>query len=72
MILGFLQTHHVAQALAANLFTWLMTLLGSTMVFFFRSIKTGMLDFMLGFAAGVMIAASFWSSVFCWVGYFCG
>jgi ZIP family zinc transporter len=61
MILHYLQTSPIAQALAATLFTWFMTSLGASMVFFFKSVKTGVLDFMLGFAAGVMIAASFWS-----------
>ncbi len=51
----------VAQALVATLFTWGVTALGSAMVFFFKSIRKGVLDAMLGFAAGVMIAASFWS-----------
>jgi len=49
------------QALVATGFTWFMTALGAAMVFFFKSIKRKVLDTMLGFAAGVMIAASFWS-----------
>lgn len=48
-------------ALFATLFTWGLTALGSAMVFFFREIKVKVLNSMLGFAAGVMIAASFWS-----------
>lgn len=48
-------------ALIATLFTWAMTALGSSMVFFFKSINKKVLNAMLGFAAGVMIAASFWS-----------
>lgn len=51
----------VLQALIATGFTWFMTALGAAMVFFFKSIKRKVLDTMLGFAAGVMIAASFWS-----------
>ena len=51
----------VAQAVMATLFTWLLTALGSAMVFFFKSFNRKLLDGMLGFAAGVMIAASFWS-----------
>ncbi len=51
----------VMQALWATLFTWFLTALGAGMVFFFRSINRKVLDGMLGFAAGVMIAASFWS-----------
>jgi len=51
----------VTQALLATLFTWFLTAMGAGMVFFFRSINRKVLDAMLGFAAGVMIAASFWS-----------
>jgi ZIP family zinc transporter len=49
------------QALLACLFTYGVTALGSAMVFFFKSINRKVLDGMLGFAAGVMIAASFFS-----------
>lgn len=48
-------------ALLGTLFTWAMTALGSSFVLFFKTIKHSVLDTMLGFAAGVMIAASFWS-----------
>ncbi len=51
----------VVQALLATLFTWFLTALGAGMVFFFKTIQRKVLDGMLGFAAGVMIAASFWS-----------
>lgn len=51
----------VVLALGATIFTWLVTALGASMVFFFRSINRLILNSMLGFAAGVMIAASFWS-----------
>ncbi|MBM3144880.1 MAG: ZIP family metal transporter [Chloroflexi bacterium] len=51
----------VMQALAGTLFTWFLTALGASAVFFFKSINRHVLDSMLGFAAGVMIAASFWS-----------
>ena len=51
----------IYQALIATLFTWFMTALGAGLVFFFKSIKRKALDAMLGFAAGVMIAASYWS-----------
>lgn len=51
----------VQQALIATLFTWGVTALGAALVFFFKSINRVILDGMLGFAAGVMIAASFWS-----------
>ena len=53
--------HPVYQALVATLFTWFMTALGAGLVFFFKTINRKMLDAMLGFAAGVMIAASYWS-----------
>jgi ZIP family zinc transporter len=51
----------VLLALFATLFTWGVTALGASMVFFFKSINIKVLNTMLGFAAGVMIAASFWS-----------
>jgi ZIP family zinc transporter len=49
------------QALTAGIFTWLATALGAAMVFLFKTIKRRIFDAMLGFAAGVMIAASCWS-----------
>lgn len=48
-------------ALLATLFTWGVTILGAAVVFFFKKINKTVMDGMLGFAAGVMIAASFWS-----------
>lgn len=57
----FTNQHPIFQALLATIFTWLVTALGSAMVFFFKEVKRKVLDSMLGFAAGVMIAASFWS-----------
>lgn len=51
----------VLQALVATLFTWFVTALGAALVFFFKTINRKVLDGMLGFAAGVMIAASYWS-----------
>jgi ZIP family zinc transporter len=45
----------------ATCFTWFVTALGASVVFFFKTIDRKVLDGMLGFAAGVMIAASFWS-----------
>ena len=53
--------NQIYQALIATLFTWFMTALGAGLVFFFKSINRKVLDAMLGFAAGVMIAASYWS-----------
>ena len=51
----------VLQALVATLFTWGVTALGAGVVFFFRDVSRKALDAALGFTAGVMIAASFWS-----------
>jgi zinc transporter, ZIP family len=51
----------IVQALLATLFTWGVTALGASLVFFFKTINQKVLDSMLGLAAGVMIAASFWS-----------
>lgn len=56
-----LQYNPILLALFASLFTWAVTALGSGMVFFFKEINHHVLNSMLGFAAGVMIAASFWS-----------
>ena len=51
----------VVQALLATAFTWGMTALGAALVFGTKKVNRKLLDAMLGFAAGVMIAASFWS-----------
>ncbi|WP_462413300.1 ZIP family metal transporter [Neobacillus sp. Marseille-QA0830] len=51
----------VAQAALGTLFTWGMTAIGSALVFTTKTVNQKFLDSMLGFAAGVMIAASFWS-----------
>jgi ZIP family zinc transporter len=51
----------VLLALIATLFTWGVTALGAALVFFFKSINQKVLNGMLGFASGIMIAASFWS-----------
>ena len=56
-----MQMHPVMQALTATIFTWFVTALGAGLVFFFKKLNRVVLDSMLGFAAGVMIAASFWS-----------
>lgn len=48
-------------AFLATLFTYGVTALGAALVFFFKKVNKNVLDAMLGFAAGVMIAASFWS-----------
>jgi zinc transporter, ZIP family len=51
----------VMQAFIATLFTWGVTAAGAGLVFFTRAVNQKVMDSMLGFAAGVMIAASFWS-----------
>ncbi|MDF1566597.1 MAG: ZIP family metal transporter [Spirochaetaceae bacterium] len=62
MIIEWFKTQPaVIQALIGTLFTWGLTALGAGMVFFFKEINRRVLDVMLGFAAGVMIAASYWS-----------
>ena len=61
MINIFLELSPVIQAFLATLFTWGVTMLGASIVFFFREVKKGIMDALLGFSAGVMIAASFWS-----------
>ncbi len=57
----FLTLSPIYQALMGGLFTWTLTALGASLVFFTRKINYKLLDAMMGFAAGVMIAASFWS-----------
>jgi len=62
MLINYLQNlNPILLAFLATLFTWLITALGAAMVFLFKTINKKLLNAMLGFAAGVMIAASFWS-----------
>ena len=61
MVIWFTELNPVLQALIATLFTWFVTALGAGLVFFFKAINRKVLDAMLGFAAVVMIAASYWS-----------
>ena len=61
MINYFVSASHVWQAFIATLFTWAITILGAAVVIFFKRVNKNVMDAMLGFAAGVMIAASFWS-----------
>ncbi len=49
------------QALSADIVTWLLTALGAAAVFVFKTMNDKILNTMQGFAAGIMIAASFWS-----------
>ena len=57
----FINLNYIYQALIATIFTYLMTALGAGIVFFFKNISKNVMDAMLGFAAGVMTAASFFS-----------
>ena len=58
---SFVQSSSIFMAFLATLFTWGITALGAMSVFFFKKMNQKILDLTLGFAAGVMIAASFWS-----------
>ena len=61
-IINFLNNFHpIVQALIATCFTWFITALGAATVFLSKKPNIKILDTMLGFAGGVMIAASFWS-----------
>jgi ZIP family zinc transporter len=57
----FVEQPAVLQALLATLFTWGLTAAGAALVFLVRSENRLVLDIMLGFMAGVMLAASYWS-----------
>lgn len=59
--MDFAALNPVLQAFLATLFTWGVTALGAGMVFLTKNVSKRTLDVMLGFAAGVMIAASYWS-----------
>lgn len=61
MINWFMNLHSVYQGLIATLFTYSVTMLGASLVFFFKNVNQKLMDVMMGFAAGVMIAASYWS-----------
>ncbi|QQS27745.1 MAG: ZIP family metal transporter [Sphingobacteriales bacterium] len=61
IITYFEHLNPVYAALLATLFTWFLTAVGASLVFFFKDLHRGVLDTMLGFTGGVMLAASFWS-----------
>jgi zinc transporter, ZIP family len=61
MIEWFKLSYPIIQALIAGVFTWGLTALGAAIVFATRDFSQKIFDSMLGFAAGVMLAASFWS-----------
>ncbi|MFH0915220.1 MAG: ZIP family metal transporter [bacterium] len=58
---SFGELNPILQAFLATVFTWFMTAVGASLVFGMKTMNRRMLDLMLGFAAGVMIAASVWS-----------
>lgn len=60
-MIEFQNLNPVWQALLAGIFTWGLTALGASLVFFNKKFNQKQFDAMLGFAGGVMIAASFWS-----------
>ena len=57
----FVEQNAILQAFLATLFTWGVTALGASLVFMSKNFSKKTLDIMLGFAGGVMIAASYWS-----------
>lgn len=57
----FTEIDPVLAAFYATMFTWFLTAAGASLVFFFKTLNRGVLDAMLGFTGGVMVAASFWS-----------
>lgn len=61
MVEWFGNLNYIWQAFIATIFTWSVTALGASLVFAFKTVNKNIMDAMLGFAAGVMIAASFWS-----------
>jgi ZIP family zinc transporter len=60
-MIEFQNLNPVWQALVAGIFTWGITALGASLVFLNKKFNQKQFDAMLGFAGGVMIAASFWS-----------
>lgn len=59
----FYELNPILQAFSGGLFTWAVTALGAALVFFTKAVNYKLLDAMMGFAAGVMIAASVWSLI---------
>lgn len=61
-IINYLESiNPILAAFYATLFTWGLTALGASLVFFFKGMNRALFDGMLGFTGGVMVAASFWS-----------
>lgn len=61
VIVYFESINPILAAFYATLFTWGLTAAGAGLVFFFKNPKRAVMDGMLGFTGGVMVAASFWS-----------
>lgn len=61
VIAYFESINPILAAFYATLFTWGLTAAGAALVFFFKGMNRAVLDGMLGFTGGVMVAASFWS-----------
>ena len=61
MVEAFLSTNVLLQAFLAGVFTWALTAFGAALVFFAKEVGRNSMNGMLGFASGVMIAASYWS-----------
>ncbi len=61
LILYFESINPVLAALYATLFTWFLTALGAALVYFVKNTNKKLMDGMLGFTGGVMVAASIWS-----------
>lgn len=57
----FTELSPVWQAFISAIFTWSITALGAAVVFFFKDVKKSIMNLLLGFSGGVMVAASFWS-----------
>ena len=60
-IVSFARENPILAAFYASVFTWGLTAAGTALVFFFKKMNRAVLDGMLGFTGGVMVAASFWS-----------
>lgn len=63
MVNQILSLNPILQAGLATMFTWGVTTIGASLVYFFKKINKNLMDGMLGFAAGVMISASFFSLI---------
>ena len=62
ILISFFENQNpIIGAFYATIFTWLMTALGASLVFFVKNLNRMVLDGLLGFTGGVMVAASFWS-----------